>query len=252
VIEPLRAHHLPGVTFMSAELIPHPNRGTVAWSGASMAFEVRLLGSVEALADGRSLSLGGSKQRSVVAMLALRANRTVSADDLIDGLWGDDPPPSAAKNVQLYVSRLRQALGANDSVARIVTHGRGYELQLPADAVDAARFERLVERAQRQAEQGIVNGAAQGALELWRGAPLADVASEPFAAPEIRRLEELRLSGSGRRWLSARRPLSPSPSPWTAERWRPRTETARSSSGTSPRSSRSDRRCRWRRSQTPG
>ncbi|HEX2468698.1 MAG TPA: BTAD domain-containing putative transcriptional regulator [Solirubrobacterales bacterium] len=158
-----------------------------------MAFEVRLLGSVEALADGRSLSLGGSKQRSVVAMLALRANRTVSTDDLIDGLWGDDPPPSAAKNVQLYVSRLRRALGANDSVARIVTHGRGYELQLPEDAVDAARFERLVERAQRQAEQGIVNGAAQGALELWRGAPLADVASEPFAAPEIRRLEELRL-----------------------------------------------------------
>jgi hypothetical protein len=58
---------------MSARLIPDPNRGTVGSPGASMTFEVRLLGSVEALADGRSLSLGGSKQRSVVAMLALHA-----------------------------------------------------------------------------------------------------------------------------------------------------------------------------------
>jgi DNA-binding SARP family transcriptional activator len=158
-----------------------------------MAFEVRLLGSVEALVDGHSLSLGGSKQRSVVAMLALRANRTVSADDLIDGLWGDEPPRNAAKRVQHYVWRLRKALSENGADVEIVTHGRGYELQLLEDSVDAARFERLVERARRQAEQGITDGAAQGALELWRGAPLADVASEPFAAPEIRRLEELHL-----------------------------------------------------------
>jgi DNA-binding SARP family transcriptional activator len=85
---------------MNERLIPSPNRGTVGSSGASMAFEVRLLGSVEALADGHSLSLGGSKQRSVVAMLALHANRTLSGEGLIDGLWGDDPPTDPAKNVQ--------------------------------------------------------------------------------------------------------------------------------------------------------
>ena len=126
-------------------------------------------------------------------MLALRANRTVSADDLIDGLWGDRPPASAAKNVQAYISRLRKALSADGSWATIITRGRGYELQVSENAVDAARFERLVERARAEAERGIADGAAQGALALWRGAPLADVASEPFARAEIGRLEELHL-----------------------------------------------------------
>jgi len=128
-------------------------------------------------------------------MLALHANRTVAMGELIDGLWGDRPPASAGKNVQLYVSRLRKALAAagSDSEAEIATRGRGYELRLPEGAVDAARFERLVERARGEAEQGIGDGAVQSALELWRGSPLADVAEEPFAPPEIRRLEELHL-----------------------------------------------------------
>ena len=156
-----------------------------------MAVEIRVLGRVDALVDGRVLPLRGSKQRAVLAMLALRANRTVSADSLIDGLWGERPPESAAKNVQTHVSRLRKALAADGSEASIVTHGRGYELQLSEEAVDAVRFERLVERARRDADQGIADGAAKEALKLWHGAPLADVASEPFAGPEIRRLEEL-------------------------------------------------------------
>ena len=158
-----------------------------------MALEIKLLGGVDVLIDGRALPLGGSKQRAVLALLALHANRTVAADDLIDALWEDHPPLSAAKNVQLYVSRLRKAFASDGSGARIVTHGRGYELQVPADAVDAVRFERLVDRARREAEQGIADGTARSALELWRGSPLADVAEEPFAAPEIRRLEELHL-----------------------------------------------------------
>ena len=162
-------------------------------TGANLALEIRVLGRVDALVDGRSLPLSGSKQRGVLAMLALRANRTVSADELIDGLWAERPPASAAKNVQFYVSQLRKALAGDDCGASIVTHGRGYELQLPEDAVDAARFEQLVERARRDADQGIVDGAATEALELWRGAPLADVSSEPFAPAEIRRLEELHM-----------------------------------------------------------
>ena len=126
-------------------------------------------------------------------MLALRANRTVSADALIDGLWAERPPESAAKNVQHHVSRLRKAFAADDCGASIVTHGAAMSSQLSEEAVDAVRFERLVERARRDADQGIADGAAKEALELWHGAPLADVASEPFAGPEIRRLEELHL-----------------------------------------------------------
>ena len=129
----------------------------------------------------------------MLAILALHANHTVSADELIDGLWGERPPASAAKNVQLYVSRLRRVLRDGDSEAEIVTRGRGYLLRLSPDALDAARFERLVAQASHEAARGDANGTAQAALALWGGAPLADVAEEPFAAAEVRRLEELHL-----------------------------------------------------------
>ena len=156
--------------------------------------QLRVLGPVEASADHRSLPLGGAKRRSVIAMLGLDANRTVSADRLIEGLWGEDAPPSAAKMVQNYVWRLRSVLG-DDSGAEILTRGRGYELRIDPDAVDARRFERLLE-AGRAARNGPSTDAAREALALWRGPPLADVADEPFAAPQIRRLEELRLEAT--------------------------------------------------------
>ena len=147
-----------------------------------MAFEVRLLGSVEALVDGHSLSLGGSKQRSVVAMLALHANTTLSGDELIDGLWGDDPPASAAKNVQHYVSRLRKALGRGPRGGRD-PHPRARLRAAPGGGSRRRPALRAVwsrrPRASRRA--AAANGAARAALELWRGAPLADVADEPFA-----------------------------------------------------------------------
>jgi DNA-binding SARP family transcriptional activator len=94
-----------------------------------VAVEIRVLGRVDALVAGRSLPLRRSKQRGVLAMLALRANRTVSADELIDGLWAEHPPASAAKNLQFYVSQLRKAFAADDCGASIVTHGGGYERQ---------------------------------------------------------------------------------------------------------------------------
>ena len=178
---------------LTTRLIAQANGCTVGLKGGQLAVQIRVLGRVDVLVNGRSLPLRGSKQRGVLAMLALRANRTVSTDELIDGLWADHPPASAAKNVQLHVSRLRKALAPEACPASIVTHGRGYELQLPEDAVDAARFEQLVERARSEADQGFADGSVRGALELWHGAPLADVASEPFAESEIRRLEELHL-----------------------------------------------------------
>ena len=114
-------------------------------------------------------------------MLALNANRAVSVDRLIDGLWGEHLPASAAKMVQHYVSQLRKLLGDD----AIVTRGRAYELRVSPGAVDAERFEHALRDP---------NADARAALRLWRGPALADVAEEPFAAAEIRRLDELRIS----------------------------------------------------------
>jgi peptide/nickel transport system substrate-binding protein len=154
--------------------------------------EIRLLGLVEASLDGRPIPLGGGKPRALLAMLALHVNEPVSVDRLIEALWGERPPASAPKLVQLYVSHLRRELASAD--AEIVTRGRGYELRMAADSVDAVRFERLVEEASRA--DASPDGLAHEALALWRGPPLGDLVDEPFAAAEIRRLEEL--------WLRAR------------------------------------------------
>src|SRR5688572_31759165 len=105
--------------------------------------QIRLLGHVEASTEDRPLALGGAKQRAVLAMLGLEANRTVSADRLVEGLWGERAPASAAKMVQNYVWRLRTVLG-EDAGAQIVTRGRGYELRIDPDSVDARRFERML------------------------------------------------------------------------------------------------------------
>jgi WD40 repeat protein/DNA-binding SARP family transcriptional activator len=145
--------------------------------------DVCVLGPLKASVEGRPLALGGGKPRALLAMLALNAGSTVSTGRLIDGLWGEEPPATAAKMVQVYVSQLRKALAASGDGAEIVTRGRGYELRLGPDDLDLERFERLMAR-----------GAPREALALWRGPPLDDVAEEPFAAAEIRRLEELRLA----------------------------------------------------------
>src|SRR3954452_4976189 len=145
--------------------------------------DVRVLGPLEASAGGRPLSLGGGKPRALLTMLALQAGAPVSTDHLIEGLWGESPPATANKMIQIFVSQVRKALDASGDAGRLVTRGRGYELRIDADDVDALRFERLL--------------AAQGpreALTLGRGPPLEELAGEPFAAAAIRRLEELRLA----------------------------------------------------------
>jgi len=142
--------------------------------------QINLLGPVAVVTDDGPVALGGFKERAVLAMLALEAGATVSADQLIDGLWGDAPPATAKKLVQLYVSHLRKAMALSGEMDLIATHGSGYALRVGRDQVDAGCFERL-----------LAQGAAREALSLWRGQPLADVAKVPFAAPEIRRLEAL-------------------------------------------------------------
>ncbi len=98
--------------------------------------KLQLLGPVEATIDGRPISLGPKKQRGLLAVLALHANETVSVDRLVDALWGDRPPATARKMVQLYVSQLRRLLAADS--AQIVTQGRGYELRIDPTAVDVS------------------------------------------------------------------------------------------------------------------
>ena len=144
---------------------------------------VRLLGHVEASVDGRRIAIGAGKPRALLALLALNAGSAVSSERLLDGLWGERPPATAAKMLQVYVSRLRKVLAAAGDGTEIVTHPHGYELRLRRGDVDARRFEALIARA-----------APRDALALWRGPPLDDVDAEPFAAAEIRRLEELRLA----------------------------------------------------------
>ena len=146
--------------------------------------EIRLLGCVDVELNGSPVKLAGPKQRAVLAMLALHANEAVSLDRLVDGLWGEDPPSSAPKMVQQYVSQLRRLL-ADAGGPRIVTRGRGYVLEVDPDAVDALRFEALVD--------GGGGEPAREALVLW-GPPLAGMLDEPFAASEARRLEELHLA----------------------------------------------------------
>ena len=115
--------------------------------------QIRVLGPLEASIDDQPVAIGGAKQRAVLAMLGLEANRAVTADRLIEGLWGDEPPASAAKMVQNYVWRLRSVL-ADDGGAEIVTRGRAYELRIDRELVDVCRLERLVSEASRAAAAG--------------------------------------------------------------------------------------------------
>jgi DNA-binding SARP family transcriptional activator len=150
--------------------------------------DYRILGPLEVVDRGRSVPLGGPKQRSVLALLLLRANEVVATETLIDRLWGDRPPATAAKVLQVQIWRLRKVLGSD----ALVTRPPGYLLQVDADAFDLARFESLVDEA-RGAAPGVAAAKLREALALWRGTPLADLASEEFATAEVGRLEELRL-----------------------------------------------------------
>jgi DNA-binding SARP family transcriptional activator len=151
--------------------------------------EFRLLGPLEVSEQDRSLPLGGRKQRSLLAVLLLHANDVVSTERLIDDLWGEAPPSTVAKSVQVYVSRLRKLLGDG----RLVTREPGYLLRVEPSELDVACFERLVEEA-RGAEPSAAAPKLRRALALWRGPPLADLAFEPFARVAAARLEELRLA----------------------------------------------------------
>ena len=134
-----------------------------------------LLGELEVLVDGSPVPVGAAKQRALLALLLLERGQAVSTDRLIDAIWSGRPPETAQKSIQVYVSGLRKESGPD----RIVTRERGYELVVAPGETDVERFDELVRA-----------GRFDDALQLVRGRPLADVALEPWAAPEVDRLEE--------------------------------------------------------------
>ncbi|GAA0487471.1 hypothetical protein Ade02nite_11570 [Paractinoplanes deccanensis] len=152
-----------------------------------MTVEVGLLGPVELRLDGRPAALTGAPQRIVLARLALAAGRVVPTGELIEALWGDEPPDNAVGNLHSYVSRLRRHTGS-DAIRR---EPGGYRLALPPDAIDTSRVERLVAAAGGQGDEQAAGTLAE-ALGLWRGDPLSDVADRLAFAPEVARLAEWR------------------------------------------------------------
>jgi DNA-binding SARP family transcriptional activator len=166
-----------------------------------MALEFRILGPLEVVRDGEPVSLGGAKQRSLLAILLLSANEVVSSDRLIDELWGESAPDTAHKALQVHVSQLRKALdperAAGDPGELLVTRPPGYMLALEPERLDLSRFEALAREGREALGRADPDRAASvlhEAFELWRGQPLADLAYEPFAQAEISRLDELRLA----------------------------------------------------------
>lgn len=148
----------------------------------------RILGPLEVTDGQAAVALGGPRQRALLVALLLRAGRVVPTEQLVDELYGAEPPKNATTAMQNSVVGLRKALGPN----LLVTRPPGYVLEVERERVDAHRFERLLADARRASPEERRTLLVR-ALELWRGPALAEFAFEDWAQTETRRLEELRL-----------------------------------------------------------
>jgi WD40 repeat protein/DNA-binding SARP family transcriptional activator len=160
----------------------------------------RVLGPLEVEADNGPVVLGGPKERLLLALLLTRPNQVVSVEALVQGLWGEQPPPTAAKTLQSHVKRLRRVLepgrarGAAGEV--LVTRQPGYLLRVAPGALDAARFEELTDKARRALDDGAAPAAGamlREALGLWQGQAFEEFLDTDVAVAEADRLAELRL-----------------------------------------------------------
>jgi len=158
--------------------------------------EYRILGPLEVVEGGEPVPLGRPKERLVLAVLLLSANEFVSREQLIDELWGESPPPTAGKAVNVFVSQLRKAL-TRDGLDPIVTADGGYRIELEADHLDVAHMRRLLATARERAAAGELEASAdflREALALWRGPTLAGLPLESRGRDEVAQLDELRLT----------------------------------------------------------
>ena len=161
-------------------------------AGEVTSIEFRLLGPLEAVAGGQVVAIGSLQQRAILVALLLARNSVVSTDQLVDVVWGDEPPASAASTLRGLVWRLRKRLGVTDIEGR----DDGYRLVAGDDAVDSRRFDSLVAQGRQAAQRNDGEAAAAAftaALDLWRGPALGELASWAFAQPEAVRLDEARL-----------------------------------------------------------
>ncbi len=156
--------------------------------------EFRILGPLEVRVGAGVTPIPRRRERALLAALLLRPGELVSTDRLVEAIWGEDPPRTAVGSLQNAVSELRKALGP-DVVA---TRSPGYVLVVDPETIDAVRFERAVQRAAGLSPPERAEALA-GALALWRGPALADLADEPFARNEAARLDELRLAATEER-----------------------------------------------------
>jgi len=163
-----------------------------------IVIEFRVLGPFEVAGEGSEvLPVRAAKERALLLLLLLHANEVVSAERLIDELWGERPPESVANVLQTYVSHLRRLLEPGTRPREnglIVTRSPGYLLRLAPGQLDLHRFETLVAEARSSADPAAALAKLRVALALWRGPPLPEFAFERFAQAEIARLEELRLT----------------------------------------------------------
>jgi predicted ATPase/class 3 adenylate cyclase/DNA-binding winged helix-turn-helix (wHTH) protein len=165
--------------------------------------EFRVLGPLEILDDsGGVVHLRAAKERALLLSLLLHANEVVSSGSLIDDIWGEQRPESAANVIQTYVSHLRRLLQpgqprTNNGV--ILTRTPGYLLRVEPGQLDRDRFDALVAEARSHDDPESAVELLREALGLWRGPPLQEFAFEDFARTEIARLEDLRLSVIGER-----------------------------------------------------
>ncbi len=160
------------------------------------SLEYRVLGPLEIMRGPERLALGPARQRAVLGMLLLRHGEVVSSEAIIEGIWGEDPPPSARAVVQVHVSNLRKMLVEGGRADALVTRAPGYVLDLGTDTLDLDRSRQLASDARSAAAGSNAAKASElfrAALGLWRGEPFADL-DEPFAEAERAGLEELRLT----------------------------------------------------------
>jgi DNA-binding SARP family transcriptional activator len=165
------------------------------------AMEFLVLGPLEVLGSEGPISIPSGRQRSVLALLVLNLGRTVTSEQLIEDVWGLDPPPSARQALRVHIAGLRRLIGAD----RIETRPNGYRLRAVGAATDVARFETLVASATHSLAAGQAEAAAAefaAALALWRGAALADLAPSDLARGDRARLDELR-SVAAEHWVDA-------------------------------------------------
>ena len=161
----------------------------------------RILGPLEVLdSDGRPVPLGGRSEQILLATLLVEANQVVSRDRLIDTLWGDHPPDTAANTLQVHISKLRRTLSASsDSAVPLHTRTPGYVLRTAPGELDAHRFEELTAELPAGAEPALISARLTEALSMWRGPVLDGLEAEGAWRGEITRLEELRVSVVERR-----------------------------------------------------